>query len=773
MSQYPATIDLDTLNGNNGFKITGANTVSSAGDVNGDGFDDMIVSDPTANGGAGACFVVFGRAGTFGAGFDVSALDGTNGFRLDGDAADDLSGFSIASAGDVNGDGFDDVIIGAPTPYDGSPGAGVSYVVFGHGGAFDGTLDLADLDGTDGFRITGAPAGFRSGFTVASAGDVNGDGFDDVLIGVGTRPSVGEPCGAFVVFGDGGAFDASLDLSTLDGSNGFRIIGEVGSGTGNSVAGTDINGDGYADVFLGNSQRYLLGHDGPFNATYDLASDGNLILGNFEWWVSAAGDFNGDGVDDLLSADFEVITDTAYLYFGGSDWNDPNPEMIGIQFSDTRYDSFALNHVISGAGDFNGDGFDDIIINSSSLGLDRDLAAVIFGRPDAAGLDPLIVLDELDGTVGLTISVSSFASPNLLAGLSVSGAGDINGDGFDDLMVGSYNVSAASNSSYVIYGHRADGDVTRLGNALDNYMNAGRGDDTMTGLDGNDTLIGWEGDDIINGGKGNDKIQGDDGEDIAAGRKGNDKITGGKGGDTLLGNADNDNLAGGSGNDTLNGGDGNDTLSVNAADAGTDFLNGDTGSDLLALTSFTAAITFDMATGTTNLGHIAINFENVSTGTGNDTISGSSAANIIDAAAGKDTVSAGDGNDTLIGGKGADVLTGGLGRDRFDFDAVTESGVTAATRDVIADFDAGTATASVDRIDLSTIDANTVLGGNQAFVLVAGGGAFTAAGQVRAVQAGADTILQLNTDANFATFEMAIQLSNISAGNINSGDFVL
>ena len=311
MSQYPASFDLDALDGDNGFKITGAHNVSSAGDINGDGFDDMIVSDPTANSGAGASWVVLGRDTTFGTLLDISAIDGTNGFRLDGVSADDLSGFSFAAAGDVNGDGFDDVIIGAPTPDDASPGAGTSYVVFGHGGAFDATLDLADLDGTNGFRIEGAPAEFRSGFTVASAGDVNGDGFDDVIIGAGTRPSLGEPCGAFVVFGHGGAFDASLDLATLDGSNGFRIIGEVGSGAGNSVCGTDINGDGYADVFLGNSRRYLLGHDGSFSASYDLTSDGILIDGNFEWWVSSVGDFNGDGADDLLSADFDIISDAA------------------------------------------------------------------------------------------------------------------------------------------------------------------------------------------------------------------------------------------------------------------------------------------------------------------------------------------------------------------------------------------------------------------------------------------------------------------------------
>jgi FG-GAP-like repeat/FG-GAP repeat len=200
MPQFPANIDLSSLNGSTGFKLIGVastfsgRSVASAGDVNGDGFAEVIVGTS-----AGASYVVFGQASGFAANINLSSLDGSTGFSLSG------AGFSVNSAGDVNGDGFADLIVGD---------SGVSYVVFGHASGFAANIALASLDGSTGFRLSGA------GTAVASAGDVNGDGFADLIVGaLGAQ---------YVVFGKASGFAANIDVSALDGITGFTLSGAGG-----------------------------------------------------------------------------------------------------------------------------------------------------------------------------------------------------------------------------------------------------------------------------------------------------------------------------------------------------------------------------------------------------------------------------------------------------------------------------------------------------------------------------------------------------------------
>jgi hypothetical protein len=144
--------------------------------------------------------VVFGKAGGFDANLELSSLDGSNGFEISGKNTGDQSGYSVSSAGDVNGDGFDDLIIGAYRAN--QNGSGASYVVFGKAGGFDANLELSSLDGSNGFEISGESNGDASGFSVSSAGDVNGDGFDDLIIGASGADPNGKYSGAsYVVFG--------------------------------------------------------------------------------------------------------------------------------------------------------------------------------------------------------------------------------------------------------------------------------------------------------------------------------------------------------------------------------------------------------------------------------------------------------------------------------------------------------------------------------------------------------------------------------------------
>ncbi|MBF0347645.1 MAG: FG-GAP repeat protein [Magnetococcales bacterium] len=149
---------------------------------------------------SGASYVIFGRAGGFSSQLDLSTLDGSNGFRLDGAASDDWSGYSVSNAGDVNGDGFDDLIVGAGWADPGGNHSGASDVIYGKGSGFTSQLNLSALNGGNGFRLDGVATGDLSGYSVSGAGDINGDGFDDLLMGATYADAGGSDSGASYLF---------------------------------------------------------------------------------------------------------------------------------------------------------------------------------------------------------------------------------------------------------------------------------------------------------------------------------------------------------------------------------------------------------------------------------------------------------------------------------------------------------------------------------------------------------------------------------------------
>lgn len=348
---FPAALSLASLTGPNGFRLDGiaagnwtGGSVASAGDVNRDGFDDVIIGASGANTYTGESYVVFGHAAPFPASFDLSLLNGANGIRLPGVDSYDYSGGSVASAGDVNRDGFDDIIIGADdaSPNGGFLSDGESYVVFG-GASLPANLPLASLNGQNGFRMRGVAPADQNGYSVASAGDVNGDGYDDVVTGA---PHAGNTGRSYVIFGKRTGYTQYFDLTTLNGANGFRIDGTAGedrSGASVAAAG-DVNGDGFDDVIVG---------------APEAAASGNAKAGQS---FVVFGKASGFGPTLLLSA----LNGATGFRLDGIDQDDNS----GISAST--------------AGDLNGDGFDDAVIGASGADPGNRVNAgesyVVFGR---------------------------------------------------------------------------------------------------------------------------------------------------------------------------------------------------------------------------------------------------------------------------------------------------------------------------------------------------------------------------------------------------------
>lgn len=724
MPQYPAVIALASLDGADGFQLSGeaaydyaGQQVSSAGDLNGDGFDDVIVSAKWADphgAYSGASYVVFGRAGGFAATIPLSSLDGNNGFQLSGEAAMDNAGRTVAAAGDVNGDGIDDIIVGAIGLDTGAPNAGGAYVVFGRKGSFSPVLELSSLTGSNGFQINSADAGFYSGWSVSGAGDVNGDGFDDVIVGTLSQ-SV-----SYVVFGKAGDFAANFNLAALDGTNGFRIAGAAGETAGNAVSVLgDVNGDGFDDLLVGAGEAsgggaayVVFGHGGAFAPIVSLAAlDGatgfrmtGAASGDAAGYsVSRAGDVNGDGLADLIVgarlADAGALdSGAAYVVFGKAGGFAPQLALgaldgvNGFRIAGAGIGDLA-GESVAAAGDFNGDGFDDLIVGARFAD-DRGAAYVVFGR--AAGFAPSVNLLSLNGDNGVRLD-GEFPR----TGLGVGGAGDVNGDGFADVIVGAGHGSISgmyTGAAYVVFGRAPDDEVVRVGSVIGQRIFGGAFDDGLSGRGGDDTLEAGGGDDELLGGSGADSLLAGSGDDLVEGGGGGDRLDGSGGDDRLYGGSGNDRLLGGTGNDMLDGGSGLDRADYDSA---------------------TAAVTVNLSTlGWQNTGRGGYdNFWNVEGVIGSrfdDRLTGGVFDEDLIGGLGNDTLTGGDGADTLTGGRGGDRLVGGAGADRFVFAAVDESQGTGAGADRIVGLAAG------DLIDLSAIDADTTARGNQSFVIQSG-----------------------------------------------------
>jgi len=798
-------IDLSNLSVSQGFAIKGdavgdfaGRSVSSAGDINGDGIDDLIVGALFGDDGgssAGEAYVIYGQSGRSRGPISLSNLSLQEGFVIQGAKANDLAGRSISSAGDVNGDGIDDLIVGVTGSDVGGSDSGEAFVIFGWLGLSRSRIDLANLSDRDGFAIQGYGPRWLSmaGSSVSSAGDVNGDGIDDLIVGApGQDDGYSNAGAAYVVYGRLGSTRSDVFLASAEFSSddGFTIRGAAPddvAGSSVSSAG-DFNGDGIHDLLVGAPQNdgggsdagavyVIFGQSGSTRQLIDLSDlssiDGFVIQGGMAAdqagsSVSAAGDVNGDGLSDLIIgapyADGRgPNAGKAYVVYGQSGATHESIDLALLSISE----GFVLEGAaaedragfsLAGAGDINSDGIDDLIIGanqSDAGGQGAGAAYLIYGRHGATRCP--IDLSTLSASDGFVIQGGAASD---LAGFSVSAAGDINGDGLDDLIVGA-PYADRTGGAYVIYGFRTAGVITGtiktdnlVGTELADDIFGLAGKDRFEGGAGNDWLYGGKGSDVLQGGLGDDRLEGGEGADTASFDLAQAAIvaslsTGiakGEGVDTLVtienltGSSFDDELTGDRGNNVLNGGLGDDLL---VGGRGNDRLVGGGGVDTASYRTASAAVTVSLSGGTVTGGDgidSLTGIENIEGSRFADTLSGDGVDNSLDGMGGNDVINGGDGEDVLLGRAGADILIGGAGSDIFRYLDLLDS--TAESRDLITDLSAG------DVVDLAALDADASAAGNQSFQQVA---AFTghAAEMVLTYIAGADlTLLALDVNGD-------------------------
>jgi FG-GAP repeat len=461
-------------------------SISRAGDVDGDGLDDFIIGNSRRNMATpGSAYLVWGFRGVLPSGLGGLSVDAPNAnyFVTFNGVSTGWFGHSVSGGSDFDGDGRPDITIGAPfDPYFDNSVTGATYTFLGHARPWPAIVGASILIGVNGFTTYGGNVNEESGFSVAS--------LSKFIDGAAGQLVIGSPVAH--VAGDTGSSSGRVDFlysrSPLSsfytlgsypiGSSGFGIYGGTSltsnpAGLGSSVASAgDVNHDGYEDLIIGaygdsTNQPYagtafvVLGHAGPTFFGLDLAnlngSNGFHIVteahpnmsGGFQ--VGSLGDINGDGVDDFFVSAREPAPDHgcfAYALFGRSDGFPDHInaselmdgthgfyiENIGYPLGEGGANPFCTQMAIAGVGDVNGDGIDDFIVSDvglpSPFGYETGVVYLVFGH---RGIWNPLTPSKMSHGQGSLITAQV---PSNGFGTSVSGIGDVNGDGIADFAIG-------------------------------------------------------------------------------------------------------------------------------------------------------------------------------------------------------------------------------------------------------------------------------------------------------------------------------------------------